>query len=90
MAETRYYDCPNCGERVIGYRKTDNGEIGAKTLIGGGLAILGGALAGPLGVMAGLAGAKFLGDKMDKLDSEVKFVFKCPRCGEKFEKYLPH
>ena len=60
MAETRLYDCPNCGrENVIGYHSEDNFTKGAKLVITGCTAIAGALIAGPLGFMAGLEEANW-------------------------------
>lgn len=90
MAETRYYDCPECGEKVIGYRKFDDGEKAGKAIMGGGAALIGGLLAGPLGALAGFALGKYAGDKAVDAGDKVQYSFKCPRCGHEFVRWFPN
>ncbi len=88
MAETRYSDCPNCGrENIIGYLKEETGDKVVKVVEGGGMALAGGLLAGPLGALAGLAVGKFLGDKFTEKE-RAEFRFRCPRCNHEFRKYF--
>jgi predicted RNA-binding Zn-ribbon protein involved in translation (DUF1610 family) len=89
MAETRYYDCPECGrENVVGYRKLEDGDKVAKTVGAGGLAAAGALAAGPLGALAGFAIGKWLGDKAVESGKELKFSFRCPRCGHEFTRWF--
>lgn len=89
MAETRLYDCPNCGrENVIGYHSEDNFTKGAKLVITGCTAIAGALIAGPLGFMAGLGGGKLGSDKLSNMDERREYKFRCPRCGHEFTRWF--
>ncbi len=84
MKHTRYSDCPNCGrENVIGYLKEETGDKVVKIVEGGGMALAGAMLGGPIGALAGLAVGKFLGDKFTEKE-RGEFVFRCPRCNKEF------
>ena len=86
MAETRLHDCPNCGkENVIGYHKMQDGDQVAKVAGGGGGALLGALVGGPIGALAGFAVGKWFGDKVAEPVGWQTFIFKCPRCGKEFE-----
>ena len=89
MAETRYYDCPECGrENVVGYRKLESADKTVKAAEAGILTAAGALMAGPLGALAGFAIGKWVGDKLVDSNSRIEFTFRCPRCGHEFTRWF--